>query len=727
MKLLILAPVILLVGIAVHGLIRNQTDTATAASTATELSAPPASAAPAVVWSHPTTAPTTQALAAEFPVLHGHAGFWRIGQDASNVWWFISPSGKKEFMNMVTTVQPYQRGRDPNGPTFISTDWDGGATPNGNLDLWARETLARVRAIGFKGLGAWCHPIFHNYNIPMSRDLNISSWTGVGDKRLYSSNWAAAAELAVKEQCAPLQNNVNLVGYFTDNELDWGDGSSGPAIYFDHLPKDDANRVQVEKVIQATWTTVAQFNKDWNAKLTSWNDLDTWDRLPKDQQPKAYTRLFSAWLSHLAHDYFRMTTALVHKYDPNHLILGVRFRGYAPTEVVRASKGYTDAQSINYYVGDARLDLDQFRMMNEAADQPIIVSEYSFNSLDGRSGDRNLVGFAAQVLDQQARADGYRLMTTRMARVPYIIGADWFQWMDEPPSGRSNDGEDVNFGVVDIDDRPYQALTASIKATTPLLNPLHAKSVSDDQQDVWRESFATKPVAHVPYLTKPISINGELSDWPAEAKLEGIRHSQTIGLDRSQLPLPNVYLGWTDAGLYLGLEVFDNDIEGAPAKGWWWTKDNVEFWISTKPVASDQNTYDADCQQFFFVPNDETAADGVSGVVGQWHRPGDAITDNIIPQPDIRQATRILPDRYVVEMFIPAKALHGWDPKTQPAMAFNIHVRNFQHALDYFWSAPKEVMTQLRPNTWGNMYLEPAPKNAQSATAKHTPIFASSN
>jgi hypothetical protein len=39
-------------------------------------------------------------------------------------------------------------------------------------------------------------------------------------------------------------------------------------------------------------------------------------------------------------------------------------------------------------------------------------------------------------------------------------------------------------------------------------------------------------------------------------------------------------------------------------------------------------------------------------------------------------------------------------------MAFNIHFRNFQHALDYFWSAPKDILTQLRPNTWGPMYLE---------------------
>jgi hypothetical protein len=97
-------------------------------------------------------------------------------------------------------------------------------------------------------------------------------------------------------------------------------------------------------------------------------------------------------------------------------------------------------------------------------------------------------------------------------------------------------------------------------------------------------------------------------------------------------PLPNVYLAWSNDGLYLGLEVFDNDIEGASAKGWWWTKDNVELWISTKPVGTDQNTYDVNCHQFFFVPNDLTASNGVGGVVGQWHREGDA-RDRRSPDP----------------------------------------------------------------------------------------------
>ncbi len=136
-------------------------------------------------------------------------------------------------------------------------------------------------------------------------------------------------------------------------------------------------------------------------------------------------------------------------------------------------------------------------------------------------------------------------------------------------------------------------------------------------------------------------------------------------------------------------------------------RDSVEFWISTRPPRSDQVTYDSFCHHFFFVPVDYPTRDGVAGVVGQWHSPGDTLKESLIPHPDIRQVTRILNDRYVVEMFIPGKALNGFDPVHHPQLAFNFHARNYQHAAEYYWSAPKQVLTQARPNTWGLLYLDP--------------------
>ncbi|HLL89684.1 MAG TPA: hypothetical protein VK324_10290 [Tepidisphaeraceae bacterium] len=645
-----------------------------------------------------------------YSVVKGQPGFWRLGRDANGVWWFLTPDDRPEFLNAVTTVQPYQRARDVDGPQFVSKDWIvDPATGKGDLNHWASRTIDRVRGMGFKSLGAWCHPIFHQFDIPVTRDLNVWTWIPPHAKRLYSPEWNATAEEAIRKQTVELKDNRQLIGYFTDNELDWGEGSAGPAIYFDHLPPTDLNRAEVVTVIKHLWPDVTSFNAAWGTQFTDYVQLDEWQTLPRERVA-AYNQLAPAWLYHLARDYFRLTSELVRKYDPNHLVLGVRFKGYAPPEVCRASRDFTDAQSINYYPDDARLDWEQFHRMYQESGQPIVLSEYAFHALDGRSGNRNTVGFAGQVPDQQARADGYRQMTRNLARVPWVVAADWFQWMDEPPSGRVQDGEDVNFGLVDIDDRPYDALAGTVRETATVLNDLHAASHVDRNDGVWRENFlANKPTFRVPRLTAKLTLNGELSDWPAESLLPGVRHSQTVGLERSKLPLPEVRAAWADEGLYVAFQVFDNDVLGAPAKGWWWTRDNVELWVSTRPVASDRGQYDVNCHQFFFVPIEFPGADGIAGVVGQWHRPGDALKESLIPHPAVQDAVRIRPDRYVVEMLIPASALHGWDPHKQPALAFNLHVRNFQHATDYFWSAPKTVMTQTRPNTWGTLYLDPAP------------------
>jgi hypothetical protein len=646
-------------------------------------------------------------VAERFSTLRGNAGYWRIGKDAAGVWWFISPAGDAEFLNTVTTVQPSLKGRQRDAAEYVSRDWNPTARDSEKeLERWAEATLVRVKDVGFKGLGAWSHPILHKYDVPMTRDLNVWTWLRERSVKLYSPDWATQVEETIKTQVEPLRDNRHLVGYYTDNELDWSDAAVGPGVYFDGLTATDPNRAMVLKVIRATWPSVDAFNADWKSSLTQWSELDQWQTLPRDPSA-AYAKLGSAWLTNLATDYFRITSELVRKHDPNHLLLGVRFRGYLVPEVVAAARDFTDAQSINYYVADAMLDKGMFAKAYELSGQPLIVTEYSFHALDGRSGNRNTVGFPAQVLDQQARGEAYKLFTTRASRVPYVIGADWFQWMDEPPSGRRDDGEDANFGVVDVDDRPYEALASAIKATTPLLNALHSQSDSDTQKDVWRDAQEAKPTVKVPYLPVAPRLNGELTDWPTSAKLPNVRTVRAVGSERIKLSPPNMYLGWREEGVYVAFEVFDDHVAAAPADGWWWSKDCVEFWIATKAPAAGQMNYDANDHHFYFVPVDFPSRDGVSGLVGQWYAPGSAIPATLMPHPLARSAVRILADRYVVEIFIPARALHGFDPSHQSVMAYNASVRNFEIAAEYYWSAPKLAVTQARPGSWGTIYLEP--------------------
>ena len=55
---------------------------------------------------------------APFVTVRGQDGFWRLAKTADGVWWFVSPTGQREFLNTVTTVQPFQMSRDPQRRQF---------------------------------------------------------------------------------------------------------------------------------------------------------------------------------------------------------------------------------------------------------------------------------------------------------------------------------------------------------------------------------------------------------------------------------------------------------------------------------------------------------------------------------------------------------------------------------------------------------------------------------
>ncbi|MHC4149472.1 MAG: DOMON domain-containing protein [Planctomycetota bacterium] len=641
----------------------------------------------------------------------GKEGFWRLKQDGNGVWWFLSPEGKQEFLNTVTTVQPFQKGRDANGRHYVSRDYKGrtdveiwnvdSTDLDKYLDEWAAKTVKRVKDAGFKALGGWCQPAFHRHDVAMSRCLSVWSWVGKGSKLFYEPDWPQAAEEIIKKQVVGLRNNTNLVGYYIDNELGWKDGFGSVDGYFDKLAADNPNRQEVMKVIRSMWPTIRSFNKDWQRQLKDWSEMDKWEKLPA-QPAKTVAKLNDVWRYHLARDYIECATKLIRKHDSNHLILGMRFKGGVQREVCRAAKGLTDAMSINVYASDARLDKELMETIHKESEQPIIITEYAFHSIDGRSGDMNRCGFIwGHVIDQKAREDGYRMFTRRLARLPYIIGADWFQWNDEPPSGRG-DGEDVNFGVVDINDELYEDLAKAIRQTTPVLNDLHSESFSDTQQDIWAKSGDKPAALNIPYLETTILLDGDLSDWPAENKAGDIKYVETVGIERAvELVVPRVCLGWRQDGLYVGMEVFDKDIDGyalneETKKHSWRTRsfDCVELWFSTRPAIKQQNWYNQYCCDFMFIP----AGDGM---VVQWHHRGDALEADRIPHPDVKYFFKKSTEGYTVEMFIPAGVLNGFEPKTNTDMAGNIFVRNWQPRIDWYWACGEFG----QPGKWGDMKL----------------------
>src|SRR5262249_226922 len=104
----------------------------------------------------------------------------------------------------------------------------------------------------------------------------------------------------------------------------------------------------------------------------------------------------------------------------------------------------------------ARFYLDT---LHRLSGKPILIGEFYVAAAENRSGNKNNHGVYPIALTQKERAIGFRNTLQGLLRTRYVMGADWFQYYDQPTHGRF-DGENFNFGLVDIHDRPYEALTA---------------------------------------------------------------------------------------------------------------------------------------------------------------------------------------------------------------------------------------------------------------------------
>jgi hypothetical protein len=99
---------------------------------------------------------------------------------------------------------------------------------------------------------------------------------------------------------------------------------------------------------------------------------------------------------------------------------------------------------------------------------PMVIGEFHF----GVPG-RGLAPGLAQTSSQSERAVAYRYYVENAAAYPAIIGTHWFQWIDQPSTGRY-DGENYNIGFVDVTDQPYRELINASRETFKRIFDIHS-------------------------------------------------------------------------------------------------------------------------------------------------------------------------------------------------------------------------------------------------------------
>ena len=63
---------------------------------------------------------------------------------------------------------------------------------------------------------------------------------------------------------------------------------------------------------------------------------------------------------------------------------------------------------------------------------------------------------------------------TGLAKLPFMVGGHWFEYCDEPAEGRF-DGENSNYGLVNINDDPWTVLVTRVQAVNQRLEEIHRR------------------------------------------------------------------------------------------------------------------------------------------------------------------------------------------------------------------------------------------------------------
>jgi hypothetical protein len=175
-----------------------------------------------------------------------------------------------------------------------------------------------------------------------------------------------------------------------------------------------------------------------------------------------------------AERWYKIWSNAVRAACPGHLVLGSRInQGDSMPEVILACAHHADVVSFNYYaIGPDRA---MFERIYELTKKPLFIGEYGHNSRDD-----GLLTTAVPVKDQQERGRGFTYYTEQLAALPYFVGCNYFQYLDEPITGRF-DSETAYNGFVNVVDIPNEYLVKAAQQTNARIYDLHAGKVQPSE------------------------------------------------------------------------------------------------------------------------------------------------------------------------------------------------------------------------------------------------------
>jgi len=426
-------------------------------------------------------------------------GFFRVVRKPDGRWWTIDPLGRGMVLLGVDHVTFGGHWCEKLGYAPHKRKNEKRFKDHAEWEAWALE---RLKAWGFNMLGAGCDRRLNHRGLVHTVFLNMGSHFGTRGEEFYIApyehrpcsvfpnvfhpDFEAFCRYRARQACRPHRSDPWMLGYFIDNELAWwGRGPSDTGLA-DAVMKMGATHTAKlalrDFLADRAGKSIERFNALWGTKLKGFDDLLALTALPSaDDAQREAKREF---LRLAAERYFTATSRAIRREDPNHMVLGARFAGTGGAHPVvwEVAGQHCEIVTFNCY---PFADLDEGRVYTSPGKKrelagehfetyynyvkrPMLVTEWSFPALD--AGVPSVHGAGQRFRTQRERTEATSLFARSMLSLPFLLGYDYFMWVDEPALGISTPfPEDSNYGLINEDGQPYALLTEMFTA-------LHARA-----------------------------------------------------------------------------------------------------------------------------------------------------------------------------------------------------------------------------------------------------------
>jgi len=423
-------------------------------------------------------------------------GYFHTAQHAGR-WWLITPLGNPSFYIWLDALEdssytpitgrepmfallPAQAGdfaaayakdvwNDAQPTTYISFADSNRIRKYGSnwRDAKNAVLLQRLASWGFAGAGKWT-PAGSGVSLnPVLMHASVPNAVPGGHPDIFDSKIAAQLKTALASAIGSNVTNPGIVGWSVGNEKDEIITASEMQSILALGATVPAKMKLVDHALSSIYSgSVTALASAW--KITASTVADIYASKPSP--PPADVETLRQFYEQ---NYYATLYQTVKAIDPNHLYVGnwILPRAY-PVDwpIVAANCDVIGSDFYSFSFNDPAV-----QQLIQSTAKPVLIGEFSFPSTYG-----GLRGFGSQKypgpLTDSASGDLYTQWLHDASANPNVVGVEWFEYRDEPISGRGNNNGDSNigpalvlgesyaFGMIDVADRPKYDLVNKVRA-----------------------------------------------------------------------------------------------------------------------------------------------------------------------------------------------------------------------------------------------------------------------